>query len=376
MSILIGADIVPTSLNSDLFVVGDALNLLGDTLLAVLKSADYRVFNLETPLTDIVAPIKKRGPALCANCETVNAMKNMNVNLFTLANNHILDQGNSGLESTFKTLEQKGIAYLGAGKNLQKAREPYIVAINGKKFGFYACAEHEFSIATDKCAGANPFDTLESFDHVANLKVECDYVVVLYHGGKEHYRYPSPMLQKVCRKFIEKGANLVICQHSHCIGCEEKFKNGTIVYGQGNFLFDSCRGSFADQSLLIRITYDLQVEYIPLIRQNHGVRLAEGEIGKKILEEFKNRSEQIKSNDFIESEYTKFAELMIGRYLHHFSGYLHKLLYFILKKLFRPSLNKIFVKSYNKNELLALQNYVECEAHRELLLRGLKIRRS
>lgn len=374
MSILIGADIVPTLLNLDLFVAGDALNLLGNALFALLKSADYRVFNLETPLTDICSPIEKRGPALHADCETVNAMKNMNVNLFTLANNHILDQGNSGLESTFKTLEQKEIAYLGAGKNLHEAQKPYIVTIDEKKFGFYACAENEFSIATEKSAGANPFDALESFDHVANLRAECDCVVVLYHGGKEHYRYPSPMLQKVCRKFIEKGANLVVCQHSHCIGCEEKFKNGTIVYGQGNFLFDSCGGSFADQSLLIRLSDDLQVEYIPLIRQNHSVRLAEGEVGEKILKEFKNRSEQIKEEGFVENEYAKFAERMIARYLVHFSGYSHKLLYFILKKLFRRRFNKMFVKAYKKNELLAIQNFVECEAHRELLLRGLKKR--
>lgn len=66
----------------------------------------------------------------------------------------------------------------------------------------------------------------------------CDYTIVLYHGGKEHYRFPSPNLQKYCRKFIEKGANIVICQHSHCIGCEENYKNGKIIYGQGNFLFD------------------------------------------------------------------------------------------------------------------------------------------
>lgn len=372
MSMIIGADIVPSLSNSDLFAAGDALNLLGDALFAVLKSADYRIFNLETPLTDIVAPIKKCGPALYANCETVNAIKKMDVNLFTLANNHILDQGNSGLESTLRTLEQKGIAYLGAGKNQQEVIKPYIATINGRKFGFYACAEHEFSIATDKCAGANPFDALESFDHVLSLRAECDYVVVLYHGGKEHYRYPSPMLQKVCRKFIEKGANLVVCQHSHCIGCEERFENGVIVYGQGNFLFDSCGGQFANQSLLIRVTDDFQVEYIPLVSQNHGVRLAEGEIGRKILEEFYERSEQIKVKGFVESKYAEFAKRMIDGYLLAFSGYAHKPMYRILNKLFGYRLNKIFAHAYEKKELLAIQNFVECEAHRELLLRGLK----
>ena len=42
------------------------------------------------------------------------------------------------------------------------------------------------------------------------LKKQCDYVIVLYHGGKEHYRYPSPYLQKVCRKIVDKGADIVV----------------------------------------------------------------------------------------------------------------------------------------------------------------------
>ena len=68
------------------------------------------------------------------------------------------------------------------------------------KIGIYACAENEFTIATDTTAGANPFDPFESLDHIQNLKRSCDYVIVLYHGGKEHYRYPSPYLQKFVGK--------------------------------------------------------------------------------------------------------------------------------------------------------------------------------
>src|SRR5690606_29065463 len=118
------------------------------------------------------------------------------------------------------------------------------------KIGFYVCAEHEFSIASVDSPGANPFDPLESLDHIADLKNECDYVVVLYHGGKEHYRYPSPYLQKVCRKMADKGANLVICQHSHCIGCFEVYKDSTLVYGQGNFIFNKHDNEYWKTSIL------------------------------------------------------------------------------------------------------------------------------
>ena len=98
----------------------------------------------------------------------------------------------------------------------------HIIEKDGLKVGIYVCAEHEFSIATEKLPGANPFDPLWSLDHIQKLKQQCDYVVVLYHGGKEEYRYPSPELQKVCRRISEKGADLVLCQHSNCVGCQEE----------------------------------------------------------------------------------------------------------------------------------------------------------
>ena len=148
------------------------------------------------------------------------------MDLLTLANNHILDQDQQGLVSTCSVLDAAGIAYTGVGQTPEEAAKPYIFECDGKRIGVYACAEHEFSIVTEHSAGANPIDLLETPDHVAALKEQCDYVIVLYHGGKEHYRYPSPNLQKVCRKLVEKGADLVVCQHSHCIGCEEKIPGG------------------------------------------------------------------------------------------------------------------------------------------------------
>lgn len=52
MKILIGADLVPTQSNVDLFKSGDAETLVGAQLLELLRDADYRIFNLEVPLAD------------------------------------------------------------------------------------------------------------------------------------------------------------------------------------------------------------------------------------------------------------------------------------------------------------------------------------
>ena len=61
---------------------------------------------------------------------------------------------------------------------------------------------------------------------------------MLYHGGKEHYAYPTPKQQDISRFFVEEGVDVVISQHSHIAGSYEKYLGKLIVYGQGNFLFE------------------------------------------------------------------------------------------------------------------------------------------
>lgn len=375
MRILIGADVVPTASNFDLFRAGDAMSLVGEELLEISKKADYRIFNLEVSLCDIATPIEKCGPALIAPADTVAGYKALGANMLTLANNHILDQGQSGLQTTLKTLDEVGIAYVGAGE-LEMAKCAKFVELDDKKIGIYACAEHEFSIASENTPGANPFDPLESLDHIAEMKKECDYAIVLYHGGKEHYRYPSPYLQRVCRKMVEKGADLVVCQHSHCVGCEEKYNGGTIVYGQGNFLFDYSDSEFWQTGMLVSLNCDGEVSYIPLKKHGNSVRLAEGNEAAEIMNCFAKRSEEIKQDEFIEKKYEEFANSMIKQYLFSFSGLKRSFVYKVFDKLSRHRMtNFILENKYTKAKKLALQNFIECEAHRELFLQGLKLKK-
>ena len=142
MSILIGADIVPTKSNIEQFNKGEAAFLVGSEILKILNDADYRIFNLEVPLTDVCSPIDKCGPNLIAPTSTINGYKSIGVDFVTLANNHIMDQGEQGLLSTCDLLRKNNIAYCGVGDNLNLAKVPYVFEISGKKIGIYACAEH------------------------------------------------------------------------------------------------------------------------------------------------------------------------------------------------------------------------------------------
>ena len=372
MKILIGGDVVPTSVNMGLFIKGDTVSLMGQGLKDIWDGADFRIINLEAPLTDTDSPILKWGPNLKAPIKASVGLTRLKPGLVTLANNHVMDFGRQGLKDTVDVLEKNSIPFVGAGENLSEAQKPFFLKAPKMTIGVYACAEHEFSIAGETSPGANPFDPLFSPDHIAGLKKSCDYVIALYHGGKEYYRYPSPRLRQVCRKMAEKGADLILCQHSHCIGSFEKYNGSTILYGQGNFLFaKDYINEFLGSGLLVSLDFGknaAEIEYIPFIRYGQGVRLAEGGEKTKIMDGFYRRSEDILKDGFIEQKYDEFAKekhLMYMRKISGKSDFFEKL----DGSLFKHGLTK---RLYSAKEKRMLRNYMECEAHRELVIQGLK----
>lgn len=369
VSIIIAGDTVPTDSNLEYFNRGETEALLGNELSEIWEKSDFRIFNLEAPLTDRENPIVKCGPNLRAPLSASAGIKALRPELIGLANNHIMDQGTSGLNDTLHILEQDHIAVVGAGANLQAAAAGRILEKNGLKIGVYACAEHEFSIAAEDKAGANPFDPLYSLDHIAELKHKVDKLLVLYHGGKEHYRYPSPRLQQICRRMIEKGADLVICQHSHCIGAWESFLEGDIIYGQGNFIFDYSNQECWNSSLLVRMNFSEknEIEFIPIVRHGNVIRLATLSEKAQILNAFKERSLNIQRQGFVEQEYRTYCDNMGPYYLRTYARFNR-----ILRGLDRLSGARLIRWFYKGKSRIVMENYLECESHRELVVTYLK----
>lgn len=366
LNIIIGADIVPTKSNIHLFDSGDAEALVGKELIDILAEADFRIFNLEVPLTDKKDSIKKCGPNLIAPTSSILGYKSLGIDLLTLSNNHIMDQNAQGLFSTIDVLNKNNIFCVGAGVNLEEASKPYIIEKDNIKVGIYACAEHEFSIATDTLPGANPYEPLDSFDHVKALSEKCDFVIVLYHGGKEHYRYPSPMLQRVFRKFADVGADYIIAQHTHCVGCQEKYKDATLIYGQGNFIFDHADNEYWNSALLVNIRFvDNRIsycKYIPIQKQGNSIKIAFEK--SDILSDFMKRSNDILQPDFIDNKYFEFALQMKNDYFYRMFGRLSR--NFLIRLINKLTNHKLLDCNYKKDLFPNIENILQCEAHREL----------
>lgn len=362
--IIIGADFVPLNRHEKSFISGNIEEVLDNKLIQVINDADIRIFNLEAPITIAEDRLPKSGPNLKVNPKCINGLKKLNPTVMSLANNHIMDYGIQGLSDTISILQKNKIHYVGAGKNFAFASKPFIYRIKDINVGIYSCSEHEFSCADANKPGAAPFEPLESFDIIHELKNNVDFIIVLYHGGKEHYKYPTVSIQKRCRKFIEKGADMVICQHSHCIGSYEKYRNGDIIYGQGNFMFDLSDNINWQTGLLVTVeTENRNIEFIPFVNKGKIIKMAESKEKEKILNEFLLRSDNITNIDFIRQEQEKEALKSGSYYMRIFTG--SNLFLRILGKILK---NHLWDRLYTKENKRSLVNIIRCETHREMIL--------
>lgn len=370
-NLIIVGDLVPVKEDENNFISGNIENNIDNEILDYFQSAKYRVCNLEAPITLANSRIKKCGPNLKINPDCMCGLKKINIDVFTLANNHILDYGEKGLRDTLNILKDNGIMHCGAGNNIAGASKPVFLSIGEKRVGIFCCSENEFSIATDKTPGAYGFDPLYTLDLISEIKAMCDYLIILHHGGKEFYRYPSPNLEKTCMRMVDKGANLVICQHSHCIGCETYYKEAKIIYGQGNFLFNRKHDEFWDSGLIINVSFDkknINVEAIPIVNTLGKIEFAKYDTKKKIMDKYKERSNQVENKDFIYNNFISFTRTKRDEYYKALLGVntIDAYIYRLLNRLFPYKKNEnIFFKPKVKKELI---NYVLCEAHREVLL--------
>lgn len=366
-TVLIGADICPVGGNRSYFEKGDATNLFNN-LLVEFERADLRIANLECPLIEQSTPILKTGPVFGEASACINGIRQAGIDVLSLANNHIMDHGASGLKNTLAVCAKAGIATTGAGDNLQAARRILVRNVKGIRLGILAVAEHEFSIAAKNAPGANPLDLIDFVRNVNNRKGEFDYLVVLLHGADE-FHVPSPRIKDTCHFMIEMGANAVIVQHPHCLGGYEQHQGGHIVYGQGALVMDEpiyrplkCFHEGFLVKLSITAGAVSTMDIVPLV-QSHpvpGARRMEKSKEQEFRRSLEAKSEAIKNDAVVEAEWLKFCEERKHAYISGLLGHNR-----VMRKLNASGfLTRLL---YGRRHLLGVKNLVCCETHREAI---------
>lgn len=346
MKMLLLGDVSPTVVTAPLFNNKDVAALFSNTL-PMFKDKDFVFANLECAITESDYKITKYGPHLKAPYETVEVLKQIGINCVGLSNNHIFDYGKQGISDTLKALENNGISYTGFGDNYEKSRKNYIFEKNGEKIALIAVCEHEYSYALENRMGSRPYDEYDTIEDIRKAKEECDRVIVFYHGGKEFCQYPSPRLHKVCHAMIRNGADVVLCQHSHCIGCYENYEGGHILYGQGNFHFvkpHSYKGWYTS----LAVNYDTQnnkIEFAPLENTETGIKIPERVQKEKILSEFNERNKTLLNGEW-KNGWKEFCISVKDRYI--------------------EAVSNAFTESSGELENGLFSHYLDCEAHTDV----------
>jgi len=366
LNIIIGGDTCPIGRNEKLFIQGDARSLLND-LMCEFELADFAIVNLECPLVNESSPIEKVGPNLRAPVACVEGLRAMRIAVVGLANNHIMDHGINGLQSTIKALDKHGIAHVGAGESIDEARMIHVREVNGIRIGILAVTEHEFGIASRCRAGANPLDIIDFVRNINENRSRYDVLIVLVHGGNEHYIYPRPGLINTCRFLVEQGASAVICQHSHCVGCIETYLGSPIIYGQGNFLFDM-PSPFSSWHIgcLVRLSIDSQgccdASLVPIhqAEKKPGAHLMPLNKKNHFLKTLDVRSSHLANPQAIEEKWKAFCRDNKRFYLHTLHGN---------PSFFRRLVGKLDFLHYldRPAKQRARLNIVQCESHQEAL---------
>lgn len=329
----------------------------------IIKECDHALVNLESPVTENDIPILKDGPLLKNIPAVFDIIGYCGFDGVTLANNHLKDYGSQGVVDTINKCQDNHLFVVGAGENEKKARKPLLLKGDDLTIGIINVCEHESSIATRDRAGANPLDFPNLYQDIHILKELVDKIIVIIHGGREHYQLPTPRMKREYRMILDYGADAIVNHHQHCYSGYEVYKEKPILYGLGNFFFDSAnrrndKWNIGTLALLDVSVDKTEFQLIPYEQCNTEavVRVLDYDsISQQI-----NRLNSIIGDDIqLEEEFTKMT--LSSKILSPFIPFGNR----VMRSLYYRGLLPSFI---SKKNMVLMENYVSCETHREILL--------
>jgi hypothetical protein len=262
-----------------------------------LRQADVSMVNLDTPLTNATQFLPGKKSNLKAAPDRVNVLTHGGVDLVNLANNNMMDYQGAGLADTISTLNQAGIATVGAGQSAAAARRPVIMEVKGQRVAYLSYYDSDLHAATDGNAGTNPRRNDRIATDIKAIRSQVNWVVVNFHWGEAMAKYPGDWQIDLARFTVDQGADLVVGHHSKVLQGAEIYKGRPIAYSLGNFIFS---GQTPDQAVsdydtaILKVGLkdnQMRVEFLPVEVRNFQARVVKSDRGAKILDRIKDVSD-------------------------------------------------------------------------------------
>ena len=258
--------------------------LVAPEVRATLAQADLVVLNLECCISERGRPWPASGKPFFfrAPPRAVELLILLGTDCVTLANNHALDYGVDALTDTLEYLAAAGIAAVGAGADLERARRPVTLAAGGLRVAVVGATDHppDFAAGPDRpgvafadLARQVPDWLLESV-----RAADAEVMLVTPHWGPNMTSAPVGHVRRAADALVDAGATLVAGHSAHV----PHGVAGPVLYDLGDFLDDyrvdpRLRN---DLGLLFLVTLDgsgpIRLEALPLKLEYCHTRLAAG----------------------------------------------------------------------------------------------------
>ena len=263
----------------------------GDTL-PVFKEADFRAANLECVISDIGEPWSATYKVFHFRTDSKNAevLKKAGIDFVSLANNHTLDFGYEAMGSMLATLKKEGIAYAGAGPNMDEASAPAFVKVGGTKLALISFTDNE----PDWEAGERrpgifyvPIDLTDIrakrlLRVIKEAKQKADLVIVTAHWGPNWGYNPPRGHVPFAHALMDAGADIFFGHSGHVFRGVEIYNGNPIMYCGGDFVDDYAVDEVErnDESFIFMVDVGAgrtrSVEFTPTIITRFQARLATG----------------------------------------------------------------------------------------------------
>lgn len=212
-------------------------------LIDAINGSDIFIVNNEFSYTTRGDAITEKYYTFRADPGLINELKHVGVDLVTLANNHVYDYSEEGFLDTLRSLEEYKMPYVGAGRNLEDAKQPIYYIANGRKIAIVNATQIEKNQNFTKAATEDEGGVLkclepeEFIDEIEKAKKNSDYVLCITHWGTEYQPRYGKDQQKLAKQFADAGADVIIGGHPHVLQGFDYIDNVPVYYSLGNFYF-------------------------------------------------------------------------------------------------------------------------------------------
>lgn len=233
-------------------------SILSADLLYTMNSSDITMVNLEFPFSTRGVQMENKQYTFKADPSRGPILKEMGVDIVSLANNHTLDFGTEALLDTITTLREYNIRSVGAGEDLEAAKNPSVITIKGRNIAILG-ASRVIPVTDWNATKYSPgvfttYDPTLLIEEIKLAKQSNDLVIVYVHWGIEKEEYPKEYQRTMAKQYIDAGADLVLGSHPHVLQGIEFYNGKPIVYSLGNFVF----GHTIERTVLLDVTIDEQ----------------------------------------------------------------------------------------------------------------------